>query len=358
VSNLIESAAQWQLDAGTRLAPGTARNRTWLVRRLIRAAQRHHGPNVAPRQLCITCISQFLTEINEKGGTGNYNAAIGAIKDFVRFLRRNGDISINQSERLLEGRRTKKFTRQPKMFIPAEQFGNMLAPASPWDRGVLSFALYSLARQSEIRAVQLGHLDLGERAVLLYRLKRRRHTAVPITPTMRCELDRYLNWYAMRMHTTAAAMLADHPDWYLYPRMQVTHGFSNGRYDAKLFRWEPVPEVPPQRLERVIKRALDTLVPAGEDRVPGQYSWQQFKGEGMHTIRRSGARAMYLHLRETQGRDSAAIQVSLMLDHEDPKVTLAYIGMDEEREELHAWLRENDPYGLTTAPARRLTALG
>ena len=59
----------------------------------------------------------------------------------------------------------------------------------------------------------------------------------------------------------------------------------------------------------------------------------------MHRIRRSGARAMSDHLALDLGNDKALLQVSVMLNHSGTQQTLAYIGLDIEREQLNDWLR-------------------
>jgi hypothetical protein len=39
-----------------------------------------------------------------------------------------------------------------------------------------------------------------------------------------------------------------------------------------------------------------------------------------------------------------------MLDHKDTKMTLRYIGMEQEREELNDWLKGHSMYGETEPP--------
>jgi hypothetical protein len=99
-------------------------------------------------------------------------------------------------------------------------------------------------------------------------------------------------------------------------------------------------------MQRVAKRVLDGL------EVEGTREGKSVShlGEGMHTIRRSGARAMLKHLSEHYGHDRALVQVSIMLDHKDTKMTLRYIGMEQEREELNDWLKGHSMYGESPEP--------
>lgn len=59
---------------------------------------------------------------------------------------------------------------------------------------------------------------------------------------------------------------------------------------------------------------------------------------------------MLKNLSEQLGHDRALIQVCIMLDHQDTKMTLRYIGMDLEKTELNDWLRGHSMYGQTDPP--------
>src|SRR6185437_2800705 len=98
------------------------------------------------------------------------------------------------------------------------------------------------------------------------------------------------------------------------------------------------------RLENIVKNALDVL---GADTENGVYV--RHLGEGMHTIRRSGARAMFDYLTDEVGEAKSLLQVSIMLDHDDPQMTLRYIDKDVERDRLNTFLKTGSMYG----PAHR-----
>jgi len=55
-------------------------------------------------------------------------------------------------------------------------------------------------------------------------------------------------------------------------------------------------------------------------------------GSGMHTLRRSGARALFDRLRH-EGYDGALMRVSSMLGHADTKTTEIYLGLSIERQQ-------------------------
>lgn len=252
--------------------------------------------------------------------------------------------------------RRKKHVRKPKVYIPAEQFSECLEIAGarhPRYRATIAVALYTLARRSEIEGVQLKHIHLRERTLEMYRQKRGRWTDVQMTPDLYEEIETWLSWYAQDQGCTSIlTMLAEHPDWYLLPLLTwvgaaspETRVLGHGRYYMH-------PEKPSHTTGRVVKHVLDGLNVSSTEHGRSV----RHLGEGGHTIRRSGARAMLDYLTDNLGADRALLQVSMMLDHEDTQVTLVYIGVDLERERLNDFLRTNSMYAVN--PSRRATAGG
>lgn len=271
------------------------------------------------------------------------NDALKALRGFMRWAVRMKYITAEDAAGALD-RRMAKVERKPKHYIPAEDFPRMLDIAgeySPQHRAVVSLALFTLCRVSEITALRLRDIDLIGSKAQVWRQKRKRHTVSVIGPDLHEELDRWLSWYAGKMgYPSPAAMMAAHPDWLLIPRINQDKVQENGRYVSKPERCTVLPETRAYRLELVIKRVLVGLGIAGEAGFQRTHLW-----EGMHTIRRSGARALWLHLTNVVGHERALMQVSKMLDHEDIKVTLRYIGADLEKAELDTYLASNRMYG-------------
>jgi integrase len=279
------------------------------------------------------------------GGTGNRNNMLVALRKFLAWCEMQGAMPPGTPARLLAARKHKKFTRQPKHYIPVEQFGAALdisGERHPQDRIIMALALYTLCRSGEITGLRLKHVDLRAGTIKVYREKRQRWTDVAICPELNDELLAWLHWYATQACLWSAGVLLDRqPEWRLIPRLRPDQAHdANGRFYGQALGYSLDPEHTPVHPERVVKQALDVL---GAQTV--NTSNTRHLGEGMHTIRRSGARAMLDHLSVTLGQDRALIQVATMLDHEDPKQTLLYIGLDQEREQLNDWLRSNSMYG-------------
>jgi integrase len=275
----------------------------------------------------------------------SHNRALSALRGFVSYLERMRYLKAGSASFLLGDRKTQKFTRKPKYYIPPSQFGPMLDAAGerhPADRMTLALALYTLGRQGEIAGLRLKDVDCEAKTIRIYRGKRKRWTTVQICPELWTEFARWIYTYAGSQHyLDPRLMMEDHPDWYLVPGLDCIKGRSpTGEYDAKLTEYQLAPERPAVRLERLVKRMLDIFGAQTEDG-----KWVKHLGEGMHTIRRSGARAMIDYLSNTWGEDKALLMVSTMLDHETTTMTLLYIGRSLEQKRLNAFLAGNSMYG-------------
>jgi integrase len=327
-----------EYEKGRGLAEGTVRRHGWAAAEFARSCQATKGPRVTMGQIDPECVSRFFAA--QEGGQGSRNNKLETVRAFLTWadkfrLLRPGFTAAG----LLEGYRARKAERQPKHYIPAADFAAALDIAgnrNPCDRAVVALALYTLGRQSELKALRLRDLDLEAGTVRLFRQKRQRNTETGVTPELDLEMRDWLAVYAREMgYMSGMAMTVEHPDWLLVPSRQ---GWNCG------YRLQP--EQPICAMERVAKRVLTGLG------VQGTREGKSVRhlGEGMHTLRRSGARAMLKHLSENLGHQRALVQVSIMLDHEDTKMTLQYIGMEQEKDELNDWLRGHSMYGRLPEP--------
>jgi integrase len=315
------------------LSEGTVRRHSVAAAAFAAACRKVKGPNATMGQVDHQCIVRFFQDMPGEQGYRNNN--LETLRRFLEWAERFGYLRPGlTAARLLEGYRGKKAERQPKYYLEAAEFPAALEAAGshhPADRAAVALALYVLARQSEIKTVRLCDLDMTKAEIRLYREKRDRWTTTGITPELHAELRFWLQAYAREAgYFHPATMVREHPGWLLVP--------SRGRGNMKL-----QPEKPVCVMERVAKRVLTDLGVQGTR----QGKSADHLGEGMHTFRRSGARAFLKHLSEGSdglGHQRALVQVSLMLDHEDLKQTIAYIGVDQERDELNDWLKGNSMY--------------
>jgi integrase len=280
------------------------------------------------------------------GTQSNRNGAITALKGFMAWAVRMKYISPSAAANALGGRKFKTIARQPKHYIAVDDFPALLDAAGethPIERAVIALALFTLCRASEITAIRLRDIDLPGRTLRVWRKKRQRWTDVAISPDLYAELAQWLNWYAEASgFRSTIGMLREHPDWHLIPRWLYEKPVNRqGRYYST-GKAILSPDREAVLLENVVKRALNGLgVRTRNGKVVEHYY------EGIHTIRRSGSRALLDHLEGNMGADRALLMVSAMLDHENPQVTLRYIGRDIEKQRLDDFLRSNSMYGLT-----------
>lgn len=290
------------------------------------------GPRPTVGQIDHECIDRYMAA--HTGGSGSRTNKIESLRLYLRWAENRGLLRPGfTADKLLEGYKGKRGQRQPKYYIPVEDFPALLAVAhSERDRAVLAVALYTLARQGEIAALTLKDLDLDRKIIKIYRQKRKRWTETALAPEFQAELAQWLKVYAsMQGFEDYRTMMREHPEWLLVPSR---HTWIGGGYRLQ-------PEIQITAMETILKTALTDLgVTATEDG-----SSRKHKGEGMHTIRRSGARALFARLVEKAGYDAALTFVQALLDHETQEMTLKYIGMDWVREQMNAWLLTNSMYG-------------
>jgi integrase len=204
--------------------------------------------------------------------------------------------------------------------VPVEQFSDLLdASRHPRDRMIVALGLFTFCRGSEIQTITIQDIDLDKYSLRIYRSKTKQEDHLPISSELASEIVRYQNWYRLNHGPLQG-------DWYLVPAKNPDI-------------WEPdltgtlrlssrLPKVKPTQMEtkpyRAVQRALRAI-------------GYQVKGNGNHTLRRSGARAMADQLR-VEGYDGALLRVASMLGHRDTKVTEKYIGWGLERSQRNSMI--------------------
>jgi integrase len=131
-------------------------------------------------------------------------------------------------------------------------------------------------------------------------------------------MTRYLNWYRENQNGLVGS-------WFLVPSKKPDQ-WTWDKDTGMLGRIDVLADLRPENRVthpyRAVQRALAVM------------GYETHK-EGEHTLRRSGARALFDTLRE-QGYDGALMRVSSMLGHRDTRVTEHYIGLSLERTQRNA----------------------
>lgn len=248
-------------------------------------------------------------------GASTRNLYLGFLRSFFAWCRREGHMSRDFDP--TAGWGNVRVPRVEKMRLPLDEFPSLLdACAHPRDRMICSLGVYTFLRGGEIATLRVSDVDLPGHALQVYRHKTSESDVLPISTELEGELTRYLSWYRSNQSTPS---LRSH--WFLVP----SKGPNPTRQNPVTHRIEVVPNAladlrPGNQVThpyRAVQRALARL-------------GYETRGEGEHTLRRSGARALFDTLRD-QGYDGALMRVSSMLGHRDTRVTERYIGLSLER---------------------------
>lgn len=224
-------------------------------------------------------------------------------------------------------RRRLRVQAKPKRRIPAAQFGRLLDAAThPRDRMILALGVYLLLRQSEIAELRVGDVDLTHGTVAVRVLKTGKYDDMPVSAELDAELRTWLTWYA-----THAGPLDD--TWRLVPAK------GRPRMGASVDTASPIdPLRPVGQPERIVQRAIADAGLGPGDR------------DGVHTLRRSAARAMFDRLVD-DGYDGAGRIVQSLLHHSSFRQTEVYLGIEMDTLRRDEMLRGKSMFGSASAVA-------
>ncbi|MEW1959811.1 site-specific integrase [Kineococcus sp. NPDC059986] len=200
--------------------------------------------------------------------------------------------------------RAMKIMPARKLRIPAQDFPALLDAAEhPKDRIIVALGLYLFLRGSEIAALRWSDYDMKNHEMHVKIEKTSQRDIMPVSE----ELDEELRIWALWYQNQQSGIFRQ--DWFIVPAT-VTH---TGH--------EPVlvPSRPHPQGYRNVQRVLRAAGYAEED--------GDLAGEGQHTLRRSGARALF-DVRVEDGYDGALRQVQAMLHHTTGAMTEKYLGLD------------------------------
>lgn len=244
----------------------------------------------------------------------SYNCAVARLSSFFRYCRANGymhphvDLLAQVIRRKPVGR---EFLR-----LGAEEFQYLLdATDTERNRAIVAVGLYAFLRGGEMRSLNVSDLNL-DRGTLRVTIHKGGGWVdqMPISQ----ELDEELRAWMIRYTNGVDGPL--NPDWPLFPGMR--NRFAKGPGHEQALSFDPTRRVPtPEKIPQA------ALVQLGYDiRDVNDKS----KREGFHTLRRSGARALFDSLVE-QSYDGALRVVQAMLHHQQSTTTERYLGLTLDR---------------------------
>jgi integrase len=272
--------------------------------------------NIQVRSIAARHID-MLFSVN-RWSSSTSNLYLGQLRIFFDWCRAHKYMPMDEDPTL--GWRSLRVERKEKLRIPVAQFNDLLDSCRhPLDRMVCALGLYTFLRGSEmstLRVEDVRLLDSDTPVLSIYRHKTKEADSLPICEELRVEIHRWYVWLS-------ATIGIPQPHWFLTPRRLPDSKYFGASRIAEVL--EPVdPTRQFTHPYRAVQRALKVL----------DYPTL---GEGEHTLRRSGARALFDELR-LQGYDGALMRVSSMLGHKSSKVTETYIGLGLERQQRNEQL--------------------
>lgn len=273
---------------------------------IVRHAEHHWGRDFPLNTVQETHVSGLFGELELIEST--YNLYLGNMKLFFAWARANNYMAASQDP--VAGWSNAKVRRRDPFMLPAARFHELLnACEHPRDRAVCALGLFAVPRGGEISTLRVKDVDFGSGLLHLERHKTKDIDELPLMEDLREELERWLDYYRW---ATGGQLKRD---WFLTPQRASGHSKATGLFEAGGVHLRPTHRV--HHIYEIPKRALTAL---GIDS----------KGEGVHSLRRAGARAMFDILSE-QNYDGALRHVSSMLGHASVTMTERYLNLSLDR---------------------------
>lgn len=285
--------------------------------------------NVHVKNLTTTHGELFVSAMLSKGfKPGTVNLYRGAVVRFIKWAQHRRMITTNP----LATTRSLSDPKPPRRRVPAKDFPHLLdcADAHQQDRIIVALGLYLFLRASEISALDVEHVDLDAGEVKVYQPKTKRWDVMPICAELDAELRRWLAWYADDQARAGRGPLLPH--WPLVPSRRVSNLFGRYPLDGE-DREKPGQMNPQSRCTQIHNKVKAALT---------KYGWEVTADdrEGVHTLRRSGARALFDELVDSgRVRDGALRVVQAMLHHRSVVITEGYLGLEADVERRNAMFK-------------------
>lgn len=217
---------------------------------------------------------------------------------------------------LMEGTRARKVPQKDRLVIPSGEWPALLDSCNdPRDRAMLAIGLYLFTRISETVNLRWRDIDFQNHTITVYRNKTQTLDVLPMCEELEHELK------VWRLEYGRIVGEVPKPGWTVVPPYEVGNWVGVAGKSGVLQRVsDPVLRVTAvqtggtERIQLVMKRA----------------GYDLKKGDGAHTLRRSGATALYNELSE-RGHDRAIRMCQAMLGHASVQTTEIYLALDLDR---------------------------
>lgn len=253
-------------------------------------------------------------ENRKASGAAHLNKVRSTLRGFSRYCIEEGWCKSDGARRI---KNRTAVPRQP-LYLPIHDWPRILNAAEamhPRDRAAVALGLYTFQRGGEIRTLRIADLDLAGRELVTVQHKTRGRDIMPLMDDCVDEMSRWLTYYREQM----GGMLSQ--DMLLIPAKTSPAAWATKNPHTLTISQESVrlkPYAPLTNPEVIVQRTLSVL----------GYPTER---EGFHTLRRSGARALFDTLAQERSQDSALEIVSAMLHHKNRSMTELYLGLEPGR---------------------------
>lgn len=317
-------------------AAGTLRNHRLTLSRL----QRVCGRDIYVSSIDHHHISGFFADAMQTRSAG-LPIDHSCLKVFFEWCVRNR--YVGRFENPMDGRRRPKTqTPEERRHLPASKFPALLDAAErhdPRDRMLNALGLYLFLRSSELRNIRIRDVDLDSGYVRVRIFKTNQVDKMPICRELDQELRKWLTTYVGLLGAPLE------PDMFLIPGYQPLGRRREDGSSDLTYVMGVLPRTPVRDVMLYAQRALQDVGFDVRD------SDGTSRREGGHTLRRSGARALYDSL-VSDGYDGALRRVQAMLHHADGKMTEHYLGITLDRHQRDELIR-----GVEMFPRQGVVAL-
>jgi site-specific recombinase XerC len=320
LSDTIDEYLVARRAAGYR--PNTVRNDDFNLRQLLALVGNIQVKNVTSRH-----IDSFMAEGAGRGlSATTLNLRLATVHGFFRHCIQRRYVASNNDP--TANRRAYREAKRIRLRVPVVDFGRLLDSApDARDRIVVALGLYLLLRESEIRLLRVRDVGLAAGSMDVMVPKSAKSDTMPICTELDAELRRWLTYYSSHVRRSLKPTDALAPAWERAQIQRQPDGLYRVQSSAML-----EPDHPYSTPHRSVQAALVACGFATHD------ADGKSLREGVHTLRRSAARARFDALSE-MGVDRALRHVQAMLHHSQISTTELYIGLDADRTARDTMLR-------------------
>lgn len=276
--------------------------------------------NIWVHQITERHVTRYFEEASKTRSPRSQQLDHTVLGQFFEWARHTKRLPLDMNP--MAGRRRPKTRHRERERVPASQFDRLLDVAGerdPRDRAVIAVLLYTMIRDQECADLRVGDWKRDDNLLRVRVTKSHMEDDMPVC----AELDHELRLWMTHYSSQVKRPLEAHD--YLLPRKQSIGLVKEG--ERGWITGHDMIYVPEKRVGRVGRIARHVLDDMG---FPVVGPDGQSLMEGAHTIRRSGARALFDRL-AAEGYDRSLRIVQSMLHHSSVSVTEHYLGVTADK---------------------------